>query len=114
MMALPLGPSTRLPWESALGALWMIGVAVKLRGLPLRWTTMAMRRPPLGRVSALTSSQLLTGCPAMEMIRSPGRIPAALAGACGSDGEHAAGALPFAGTVWTHCETLLTRLVSPG
>src|SRR5665647_2079448 len=74
MRALPSGPTRRLPWSSTRGTLLRIGVASRLRRLPSRSTTTPIRRPPLGRIKARTSSQLLTDLPAREMIRSPGRI----------------------------------------
>ncbi|GMA85546.1 hypothetical protein GCM10025868_07960 [Angustibacter aerolatus] len=94
---------------------WVDGtVADSVSRSPSRSTTTGTVRPPDARIAARASSQVPTGRPAIETMRSPARMPAAAAGAGGSLGVHFRDAGAVAGRMHSlTVPTLVVRSIAP-
>jgi hypothetical protein len=81
------------------------GVMVSVLSLPSRTTTRSSAFPGFSRIIAVAWSQLVIAVPSSDLSLSPGRTPAAAAGATGSLAEQV---VRVSVAEITHCETLPT------
>ena len=81
-----------------------LGVALRVSSWASRSTTRTISRPAEARIAVWTTDHDPAATPSTDSTRSPGRMPAAAAGAAGSPGPHSTSAGASAGT--THSDTV--------